>query len=177
MNERLWGRMVVLGSLVLSGLVGAAGLPRGAGVAEVEAAFPGGNGLIAYVTNGNVSPFESDIYTISPNGKKITRLTENAGANVDPAWSADGARIAFESDRDGSADVYVMNADGSGQTNLTNDPGCDSWPAWSPDGAKIAYVRCPDISIYEIWVMNDDGTGQTQLTNNGVNSLFPAWSP
>src|SRR5688572_24287526 len=41
MTCHLWSRMVVLGGLLLSGLVSAAGLPHGAGVREVEAAFPG----------------------------------------------------------------------------------------------------------------------------------------
>jgi Tol biopolymer transport system component len=49
-----------------------------------------------------------------------------------PAWSPDGTRIAFESERDGNLEIYVMNADGSGVTRLTNDPASDSTPAWSP---------------------------------------------
>ena len=40
-----------------------------------------------------------------------------------PAWSPDGRRIAFVSDRDGNFEVYVMNADGSGQRNLTRNAG------------------------------------------------------
>src|SRR3954452_2797700 len=65
MSRRIWGRVVVLGSLVVTGLVGAAGLPRGAGVAEVEAAFPGRNGLIAFASNrGFQNPFGMEIYTI-----------------------------------------------------------------------------------------------------------------
>jgi TolB protein len=38
----------------------------------------------------------------------------------DPAWSPDGRRLAFGSDRDGDLEVYVMNADGSGQRRLTH---------------------------------------------------------
>ena len=39
--------------------------------------------------------------------------------NGDPAWSPDGAKIAFISDRDGSSEIYIMDADGSNQTRLT----------------------------------------------------------
>ena len=38
-----------------------------------------------------------------------------------PAWSPDGKKIVFTSNRDGNSEIYVMNADGSGQTNLTRN--------------------------------------------------------
>jgi Tol biopolymer transport system component len=39
------------------------------------------------------------------------------------AWSADGQKILFVSDRDGEHAVYVVNADGSGQRRLTQRGG------------------------------------------------------
>ena len=42
--------------------------------------------------------------------------------DVHPAWSPDGAKIAFTSTRDGNSEIYVMNADGTGVVNLTNQP-------------------------------------------------------
>jgi TolB protein len=49
-----------------------------------------------------------------------------------PAWSPDGKKIAFLSERDGNPEIYVINADGSAQTRLTNNPGEDGDPAWEP---------------------------------------------
>jgi hypothetical protein len=49
-----------------------------------------------------------------------------------PAWSPDGTKIAFRSDRDGPLEVYVMNADGSGQTNLTGNSSQNYAPDWQP---------------------------------------------
>jgi Tol biopolymer transport system component len=46
------------------------------------------------------------------------RMARLAAAEVAPAWSPDGRKIAFVSDRDGTYEVYVMNADGSGQRRL-----------------------------------------------------------
>ncbi|MCH8226405.1 MAG: PD40 domain-containing protein, partial [Chloroflexi bacterium] len=50
----------------------------------------------------------------------------------EPAWSPDGARIAFYSFRDGNGEIYTMNADGSNQTRLTFNDSSDWYPAWSP---------------------------------------------
>lgn len=49
-----------------------------------------------------------------------------------PAWSPDGTKIAFQSDRDGNFEIYVMDADGSRPVNLTKDPARDAAPAWKP---------------------------------------------
>jgi len=76
---------------------------------------------------------------------KSQDATPNLGAvqNSDPAWSPDGSKIAFMSDRDGGdIEIYVMNADGSHQTRLTNSPGRDAHPSWSPDGKNI-YFQSP----------------------------------
>jgi len=76
------------------------------------------------------------------------RLTNNPTIDTDPAWSPDGARIAFSSDRNGNHDIYVMSADGSGVTRVTTNPTLDRYPAWSPDGSRLAFSssQCDDPS-------------------------------
>jgi Tol biopolymer transport system component len=64
---------------------------------------------------------------------------EHGGSDIDPAWSPDGKRIAFASNRDGAYEIYVMNADGGNRRRLTRTPrrkSSDS-PDWSPDGRRI----------------------------------------
>ena len=95
------------------------------------------------------------------------RLTTVPAADTSPVWSADGARIAFVSERDGNPEIYVMNADGSGQTRLTNDAAADSAPAWAPDGTRILFTAARDGNP-ELYTMNANGSNQTRLTNNTV---------
>jgi TolB protein len=45
-------------------------------------------------------------------------LTRDPAYDADPAWSPDGRKIAFVSNRDGKYGIYVMNADGSGEQRL-----------------------------------------------------------
>jgi Tol biopolymer transport system component len=102
----------------------------------------------------------------------------NAMLGSAPAWSPDGRKLAFVSDRDGrpfsvhAPEIHVVNADGSGQRNLTRNPAHDSDPVWSPDGRKLAFVR-----NHDVYVMNADGSGQQNLTRNPAHDLAPAWSP
>ena len=55
---------------------------------------------------------------MNADGSGQRSLTRNLAYDGDPAWSPDGQKITFVSNRDGRYEVYVMNADGSGQRSL-----------------------------------------------------------
>ena len=46
---------------------------------------------------------------MNADGSDLKRLTRSPGLDVRPAWSPDGSRIAFTSNRDGNYEIYVMN--------------------------------------------------------------------
>lgn len=110
------------------------------------------------------------------NASAETNLTNNPAYDQTPAWSPDGRRLAFVSDRSGDLEIYLMNGDGSALTRLTNSPGYDADPAWSPDGSQIVFVSQRD-GHFEIYLMNADGSDQTRLTNNPDGSVTPIWQP
>lgn len=137
----------------------------------------------------------NQICSLNADGSGVTRLTATLSPHHDgqPAWSPDGSKIAFWSDRGGNPQIFVMNADGSGVTQLTNDSSADFIrPAWSPDGTRIAYTRMVETRYGgggrqngEIWLMNANGSGLVQVTN-GVSAdpsvrevwdYWPTWSP
>jgi dipeptidyl aminopeptidase/acylaminoacyl peptidase len=137
--------------------------------ASAHAAFPGANGRIAV----NDDRF---IYSMNPDGTGLVRLTTpSAGSDSDPAWSADGTKIALSRSLpypSSERQIWTMNADGSNQTRLTSGSS-DRSPAWSPDGTKIVFARANNI-----YTMNADGSGLMQLTNVGTGTAQdPAWSP
>jgi Tol biopolymer transport system component len=71
-----------------------------------------------------------EIYAMNADGSGVTRLTTNAAADTNPAWSPDRRRIPFSSTRDGNAEIYVMYADGTAPARLTTNPASDAFPAW-----------------------------------------------
>jgi TolB protein len=164
---------MVAGVLGLMAVALAAGL--GPSTRPAESAFPGANGKIVFASDRDGN---REIYVMNADGSGQVNMTNNLADDESPAWSADGAKIAFFRE----CDIYVMNADGSGQTNLTNDLlTCDGQPAWSPDGSKIAFDSeepgIPDAPS-DIYVMDADGSNRTNLTNDPVtHDQGPALSP
>ena len=102
-------------------------------------------------------------------------LTQDPAVDTSPAWSPDGTRIAFRSERDGNPEINLMEADGSNPVRLTFDSGNDDELTWSPDGQKIAFLTDRD-GNNEIYVMNADGSGPVSLTQGLQADYSPAWS-
>jgi Tol biopolymer transport system component len=106
-----------------------------------------------------------------PNGP-WRQLTEHAEGTYDPAWSPDGARIAYTARSRGKHDVWLMNADGSGALQLTDAGACRA-PCWSPDGQQIAYIS-GETGTFDIYVAQTPHpitpTATAALTAAGANA-------
>src|SRR5207302_10560086 len=141
------------------------------------------------------------IYVMNADGSGQTNISNSNANDTQPAWSPDGSRIAFASDRDHSGvnSIYVMNSNGTNQTRLTFSaaPFIDEQPVWSPDGSRLAFTSTRDSTVVtwtetdddggvitksalrvnkEAYVMNADGSNQVRLTNTLENDDTPRWS-
>lgn len=84
-----------------------------------------------------------DIYLFDMDSRRFFNLTHVAGEEYAPAWSPDGARLAFHADRDGDgrAELYVIDADGRRLQALDVRAGHNWRPVWSPDGQALVFIR------------------------------------
>ena len=116
----------------------------------------------------------TDIYLMSTDGSGLTEITDSSGYISAFAWSPDGQRLAFESDRSGNNQIYVIQADGSGLAQLMEQNAF--WTGgltWSPDGEHIAFSLAAAGEGNYVAVMHSDGTGLETL----AEGITPAWSP
>ena len=97
--------------------------------------------LFSCTKSGHYNIWEYDMPT-----ETFTQLTDGVGEDSAPAYSPDGAMIAFVSKRDpqktGSqrdTGIWVMNSDGSKQRLITRGEDHDKHLTWSPDGVTLMY--------------------------------------
>jgi TolB protein len=91
---------------------------------------------------------------------------------LQPAWSPDGASIAFVSKRDGRSHIYVMQADGTDTRRLTSGSEEESRPSWSPDSRRIVFARSG-----ELYTIRAAGGAARRLTRSlGGDASDPAWA-
>jgi Tol biopolymer transport system component/imidazolonepropionase-like amidohydrolase len=73
------------------------------------------------------------------------RLTDDPYVEVDPAWSPDGQRLAYVSDRGGTMDLWIRDLAAGAERHVAQ-PGSEAYPAWSPDGSRIAFLSVRGLS-------------------------------
>ena len=100
---------------------------------------------------------------MNADGSNQTRLTfALASYDVLPAWSPDGTKVAFMSNRDGNEEIYVLDVASGVEANLTNAPLYgDSYPDWQPSPIDSTP---PVLTVPETISMNATSPAGTQVT-------------
>ncbi|MEK7448426.1 MAG: DPP IV N-terminal domain-containing protein, partial [Planctomycetota bacterium] len=119
---------------------------------------------------------DNDIDLIDLDMERHESITVGEAKDILPAWSPDGTKIAFTTNRDGNDEIYVMDPDGKNFERLTEHPALDLGAAFSPDGKKIAFHSNRD-GNKEIYVMDTNGKNIRRLTEHAADDMFPAWCP
>jgi TolB protein len=106
---------------------------------SVEQVTPPGARHCAWSPEGTRIAFDvfdgaggADVWVIGAGGDAV-RLTTAAGIDMAPAFSADGTRIVFSSDRaneGGALDLWIMDADGTDPRRLTATETFDVFADW-----------------------------------------------
>jgi Tol biopolymer transport system component len=105
-------------------------------------------------------------------------LTFEGNANINPAWTLDGKRIAFDSDKEGQSNIYWQLADGSGGLErLTTDEYLNAPMSWSPDGQLLAFIEVNPTTGRDIWVLRLSDRKAQPFLRTRFNESVPRFSP
>ncbi|HWN98600.1 MAG TPA: protein kinase [Blastocatellia bacterium] len=95
-----------------------------------------------------------DIWVYEVAHARRTRLTFDPAEERTVAWSPDGSRIAFSSNRKGHFDIYQKASSGAGSDELLLESDFDKQPtSWSRDGRFLLYFTSDPKTGADIWVL------------------------
>jgi Tol biopolymer transport system component len=149
---------------------------------RVELAGPGAQAPFTVTSRDRLGFLRSlqdfDIHRYQVGDAAATPLIASSGVEINPQYSPDGRRIAFESAREGDVSgVWLADADGSNPTRLTRGPGrAQGSPRWSPTGRTISFDAKAEDGHWDVWTIGVDGSGPRQLTHRATDRGPSSWS-
>ena len=82
----------------------------------------------------------ANLWIVDASGTRVRQLTSGPWRDSSPVWAPDSKRLAFLSDREGTAQLYVLFVDTGEVARLTTGERPPSGVRWSPDGRQVAFT-------------------------------------
>ncbi|GAA3566688.1 serine hydrolase [Amycolatopsis ultiminotia] len=125
-------------------------------------------GRIVYVLRTADRDTDRDTHALwqIPAGGGTARQLTRGSADTAPAWSPDGARIAFVRAQDGPGQVWLLPSDGGEAEQVTTLPLGAGSPVWRPDGGAIAFSAPVDLAAEP----GEDDSARTRRTSGPVTT-------
>ena len=142
---------------------------------ESEAAVSPDGTAVAFAFTPRHDLLRTEIRVADVASGAVRTLTGTPGlADKGPAWSPDGATIAFSSERSGWYELHLVGADGTGERQLTQ-AGADFTAAeWHRGGGRLVAVRCRRNRFDLVTV--DAATGEVTVVAEGGSWSSPHWT-
>src|SRR5262249_6289129 len=97
----------------------------------------------------------------------------------EPAWSHDGNRIAFSSDRGNTLgsdyNIWTLDVHSGELRQLTKAPAEDFMPTWSPDDREIAFASTREGGT-SLWAVNVAAGSERKVSTAGGRVDAPSWA-
>jgi dipeptidyl aminopeptidase/acylaminoacyl peptidase len=140
---------------------------------EGEAAVSPDRTQVAYTFTPRADLNRSEIRVASLDGGDVRALTGTPRMHdATPAWSPDGATVAYVSERSGFSELHLAGAE---DRQLTSAAADHSEHAWHPDGTRLLAVRCRR-NRFELVVV-DARSGEAEAVAGGGTWSHPHWTP
>ena len=136
-----------------------------------------GNRLAFEVFQYDMNIWRVDLKGPSKEPNQPIRFISSTQIEQYPAYSPDGRRISFMSQRSGTDEVWICDSDGSGTRQLTSFGGAAIYgPSWSPDSQKVALTVGQKGMKEDIYVVSASGGAPRRMTTDPAEDKWPDWS-
>lgn len=165
------------------------------GAVNLEPRWSPDGKAIAYVSTVGTGHFLLHKATIE-NGKlqSITILTPDRVSAIkryyyseydhaiNPAWSPDGSRILFISNREiahGTGNIVSLSVNNPGEITTIHqeETAWKTTPDISPDGSRMVYSSYLGRNWQQLWILPAAGGYPIQITYGDFDNTAPRWSP
>jgi eukaryotic-like serine/threonine-protein kinase len=108
----------------------------------------------------------------------LTPFTFEGDSNFFPAWTPDGKRITFNSNKEGPLNIFWQLADGSGGLERLTANEHNQFPlSWSPDGQLLAFYEVNPTTQRDIWVLRLGDRKAQPFLRTPFDQGAPRFSP
>lgn len=158
-------------------------------ITDLTTLKPASKNVSDLIQSATISPsgkralFEArgEIFSVPAEHGVIRNLTASpAAAERYPAWSPDGAKIAYFSDRSGEYELTLRNADGSGNEQKLSSFGAGFryQPVWAPDSKRLAFIdQTLTLQVFDVAARKSTAADKMNwLTHGGLSSFSISWS-
>jgi len=151
-------------------------------ISDLLVTWAGGIGIAATriafkMKNGS----DDAIWRIDSDGANLVRVTQPGGYFMTPAWSPDGATIAYSQFRDGHWTLYLQRLASGTRTAVTSSAPGDSYGGnFSPDGRSLVFSHGPatgGVAIETVDIVRNCCAHTLTLDRRNADNVSASYSP
>jgi TolB protein len=132
---------------------------------------------IAYISAlGHVPNKTYQLVVADADGENPHVVTQSKEPLMSPAWSPDGAELAYVSFEDRLSTIFVQNLKSGERRRISAHAGVNQAPAWSPDGKKLALTLSTRDGNLDVYVMDLETQVLTRVTDDPGIDTEPQWA-
>ncbi len=136
---------------------------------------------VAFVSNKDGSP-RIYVMSVPEPGTRLKAIhpqliTLANRESTAPAWSPDGAKIAYcAKNSGGTRQIWIYDVHTGKEKQITSGPGNKENPSWAPNSLHLVF-NSADNRASELYLINLNQTSAVQITKGRGEKRFPDWEP
>ncbi|MBA2686959.1 MAG: AAA family ATPase [Gemmatimonadaceae bacterium] len=117
---------------------------------------------------------QQEVFISNAAGEGLINISNSPGEDFHVNWARDGGRVAFTSDRFGSADIFSYELATRKLWRLTTDPAQDDYGIYSPDGSFVGFESTTD-GVASVYIVRSYGGNPIRIAGGEQTFTISKW--